>query len=203
MRRFWASLAVQLGKRAGLVSVVGLLVTLILGFGITKLEFATGQDAYLNGSDQVYKDNVKYQNLFGGQAMVVLFSMDKGKRVEDLFTPKNIAQMQAATAEIAQEQRGAGGHQPRHRAAVHRQPGPALLRQPHERHTRGRPHGHDRRPDPAEDRQSRGPGKPRAKVRQADFNKTASRLLTREGAEELLQPRVGEVPHLRQRRLDP
>ena len=78
MRKFWAKLAVQLGKRAGLVSVVGLLVTLGLGFGITKLEFATGQDAYLNKGDQVYKDNVHYQNLFGGQAMVVLFTMDKG-----------------------------------------------------------------------------------------------------------------------------
>ena len=41
-----------------------------LGFGITKLEFATGQDSYLNKSDQVYKDNVAYQDLFGGQAML-------------------------------------------------------------------------------------------------------------------------------------
>lgn len=53
MRRFWARLAVQLGKRGGVVSIVGLLVTVGLGLGITKLKFATGQDAYLNGSDQV------------------------------------------------------------------------------------------------------------------------------------------------------
>ena len=37
MQRFWSRLAVELGKRAGLVAVVGLLVTLILGFGITQL----------------------------------------------------------------------------------------------------------------------------------------------------------------------
>ena len=37
MRKFWSNLAVQLGKRDGLVSVIGLLVTGILGFGITKL----------------------------------------------------------------------------------------------------------------------------------------------------------------------
>ena len=42
MYRFWSRLAVELGKRAGLVSLIGLLVTLILGFGITRLDFATG-----------------------------------------------------------------------------------------------------------------------------------------------------------------
>src|SRR5436189_2702950 len=92
MQRFWSALAVQLGKRAGLVSVVGLLVTLVLGFGITKLDFATGQDSYLNKSDQVYKDNVAYQGLFGGQAMVTLITLDKGHTVAELFTADNVAQ---------------------------------------------------------------------------------------------------------------
>ena len=36
MQRFWSVLAVNLGKRAGLVSVIGLLVTLVLGLGITQ-----------------------------------------------------------------------------------------------------------------------------------------------------------------------
>ena len=61
MQRFWSYLAVQLGKHAIWVSVIGLLITVGLGFGITKLEFATGQDSYLNKSDQVSKDNVVYQ----------------------------------------------------------------------------------------------------------------------------------------------
>jgi uncharacterized protein len=86
--RFWSRLAVELGKRAGLVSLVGLLVTLILGFGITRLDFATGQDSYLNKSDQVYKDNVAYQSLFGGQAMLTVITMDPGHNVEELFTPE-------------------------------------------------------------------------------------------------------------------
>ena len=37
MRKFWSILAVQLGKRAGLVSIIGLIITLILGLGIPKL----------------------------------------------------------------------------------------------------------------------------------------------------------------------
>jgi hydrophobe/amphiphile efflux-3 (HAE3) family protein len=92
MQRFWSRLAVELGKRAGVVSLVGLIITLTLGYGITKLEFATGQDSYLNKSDQVYKDSVAYQDLFGGQAMLTVISMDEGHTVDELFTREGIAQ---------------------------------------------------------------------------------------------------------------
>ena len=37
MRRWWSWLGLNLGKRAGIVSVVGLLVTLSLGLGIVHL----------------------------------------------------------------------------------------------------------------------------------------------------------------------
>ena len=100
MDRFWRFIAVELGKHAGLVSVIGLLVTLILGFGITRLDFATGQDSYLNKSDTVYKDNVKYQRLFGGQAMLTLVTMDKGHTVNELFTPANQAKWRALEEQI-------------------------------------------------------------------------------------------------------
>lgn len=104
MTRMWSWLGLNLGKRAGLVSVVGLLVTLALGAGITQLDFATGQDSYLNKDDQVYKDNVAYQSLFGGQAMLTLYTMDEGQTVVDLFTPENIARMEAQAEEIRQSE---------------------------------------------------------------------------------------------------
>ena len=91
MQRFWMRLAVWLGKRAGVVAVLGLLVTLFLGFGITQLEFQTGQDSYFNKSDQVYKDSVAYQDLFGGQAMLTLVTMDEGHTIDELFTEANRA----------------------------------------------------------------------------------------------------------------
>jgi hydrophobe/amphiphile efflux-3 (HAE3) family protein len=100
VERFWRIIAVELGKHAGLVSVIGLLVTLILGFGITRLEFSTGQDSYLNKSDTVYKDNVAYQRLFGGQAMLTLVTMDKGHTVNELFTPENQAKWRAVEDEL-------------------------------------------------------------------------------------------------------
>jgi hydrophobe/amphiphile efflux-3 (HAE3) family protein len=93
MQRFWSWLAVELGKRAGLVAVVGLLLTLIAGYGTTKLQFATGQDSYLNASDQVAKDNKAYQDLFGGQAMLVLLTADDGSNIVDLSNAHNQAEM--------------------------------------------------------------------------------------------------------------
>ncbi|HEX8804582.1 MAG TPA: MMPL family transporter [Acidimicrobiales bacterium] len=100
MRRAWAWMALNFGKHAGIVGVVGLAITLVLGLGITQLEFSTGQDSYLNRDDQVYKDNVRYQELFGGQAMLTLFTMDEGTDVVDLFTPGNIRTMRAAEEDL-------------------------------------------------------------------------------------------------------
>src|SRR5262245_11119665 len=95
MQRFWSWLAVELGKRAGLVALIGLIMTLALGYGITRLEFATGQDSYLNKDDQVYIDNVHYQDLFGGQAMLGLITMDEGHTIAELFDADGTAQLQA------------------------------------------------------------------------------------------------------------
>jgi hydrophobe/amphiphile efflux-3 (HAE3) family protein len=95
MQRFWSWLAVELGKRAGIVALIGLIVTLVLGFGITRLEFATGQDSYLNKDDEVYIDNVEYQELFGGQAMLGLITMDEGHTIAELFDADGIAQLQS------------------------------------------------------------------------------------------------------------
>lgn len=99
MHKFWSWLAVNLGKHAGVVSVIGLVITVALGFGIPKLEFATGQDSYLNKDEAVYKDSVAYQELFGGQAMVTLVSVDEGD-ITSLFTPENVARWQAVEADI-------------------------------------------------------------------------------------------------------
>src|SRR6476646_269638 len=105
MDRFWSSLAVTLGKRAGLVSIIGLLITVTLGAGITRLEFTSGQDAYLNTSDQVFKDNVSYQKLFGGEAMLTVISMDKGHTVDELLNDANRAQLTKVGTTLAAHRR--------------------------------------------------------------------------------------------------
>ncbi|CAO5183170.1 putative RND superfamily exporter [Frankia sp. AiPs1] len=80
------------GRRTGIVALVALLVTVILGFGLTRLEFTTSQDNYLNSDSRIARDNVDYQSLFGGEAMVTLFTVAPGSTTADLFTSRNIAQ---------------------------------------------------------------------------------------------------------------
>lgn len=98
--RVWSWLAVNLGRRAGAVTLVGLIITLGLGYGITRLDFATGQDSYLNADEQVYEDNVAYQELFGGQAMISAITMDDGAYVDQLFSPENLATQESVAEEI-------------------------------------------------------------------------------------------------------
>jgi hypothetical protein len=93
-------MGLNFGKHAGIVGAIGLAITLVLGLGVTKLDFATGQDSYLNKDEQVYKDNVAYQDLFGGQAMLTLFTMEAGRDVVDLFTPENIEHMQQVDEQL-------------------------------------------------------------------------------------------------------
>ncbi|MEO6317233.1 MAG: MMPL family transporter [Acidimicrobiales bacterium] len=107
MHKFWAWLGLNLGKRAGVVSVVGLVITVVLGFGLTKLEFATGQDSYLNKDEQIYKDSVAYQDLFGGQAMVTLVTLEEGRELAELFTPENVEQWTQVEADLKEQ----GGNQ--------------------------------------------------------------------------------------------
>lgn len=94
MQRFWSALAVAAGKHAFWVAVIGTAITIVLAIGITQLEFATGQDSYLNKGEQVYTDNVEYQDLFGGQAMLSAIVMDEGHTVDELFTPANRGQLE-------------------------------------------------------------------------------------------------------------
>ncbi|MDZ7675688.1 MAG: MMPL family transporter [Acidimicrobiales bacterium] len=44
-----------------------------LAFGATNLEFATGQDSYLNSDSQTAIDNQRYQEDFGGETLILLF----------------------------------------------------------------------------------------------------------------------------------
>jgi hypothetical protein len=103
MQKYWAWLGLNLGKRAGVVSIVGLVVTVALGAGITQLEFATGQDSYLNKDEEVYTDNVAYQDLFGGQAMVTLVTLEDGQELVDLFTPEAIAEWERVESELREQ----------------------------------------------------------------------------------------------------
>ena len=97
----WTRLGRWVSRHAGLVLGVAAALTIIMALGLPRLNFATGQDSYLNEGTQVYDDNEQYQSLFGGQAMLTLFSAeDPDATVLDLFTPDNNARMRAMAEEI-------------------------------------------------------------------------------------------------------
>ena len=73
MERFWRSAGIQLGRYWWAVFGAMLAITVLLAFGLTRLEFATGQDSYLNQDSQIAIDNVRYQADFGGETAIVLF----------------------------------------------------------------------------------------------------------------------------------
>jgi uncharacterized protein len=101
VRRFWATMAVHLGKRAKLVLLATVLLTLVLGLGLRNLEFATGQDSYLNPDEQIAIDNEAYQDLFGGQAMITLITGDGQRDLVDLLSdPDSREQIRAAEERI-------------------------------------------------------------------------------------------------------
>src|ERR1700712_3996303 len=104
MQRFLAAMAVPLGRRAKLVAALVAVVTIVLGFGATRLGFATGQDSYLNSDDQVAVDNEKYQSLFGGQAMLTVWSAPAGGDVVSFFTRSNLDQLAEVERRLSADQ---------------------------------------------------------------------------------------------------
>ena len=89
----WSAAAHVLSRRTAFTLAVVGVVTLGMGFGLRQLDFSTGQNSYIDPASKVAKDNERYQSLFGGESMVVLFTVDSGKTVADLFTPANVAQL--------------------------------------------------------------------------------------------------------------
>ena len=101
MERFWRQAGIELGKRWVTVVVVIAAITAAMIPGLARSEFATGQDSYLNSDSQIAIDNVGFQEQFGGETAVLLFSAtDPDARIEDLFTGANLAELERLTAEL-------------------------------------------------------------------------------------------------------
>ena len=75
MEAFWRRAGVQLGKHWKIVIAVIVGITVVLGIGLTRTEFATGQDSYLNPDSQIAIDNVEFQDNFGGETVIMLFTL--------------------------------------------------------------------------------------------------------------------------------
>ena len=100
MERFWRWIAVNLGKYWWAVGLVVLAITGVLAIGASKIEFATGQDSYLNTDSQASIDNVEFQNTFGGEAVILLFSSEGDATIDELMSDANRAELARLEAEL-------------------------------------------------------------------------------------------------------
>ena len=89
-------LAAFLGRRPLVVLVVSLVALVGIGLGLSKVEFRTSQDTLVSPSTQVFKDNVRYQDEFGGETMLVLFTGDP----VGLFSNENMVALRGLEAEL-------------------------------------------------------------------------------------------------------
>jgi hydrophobe/amphiphile efflux-3 (HAE3) family protein len=81
-------------RRAVLVALV--LVTVLLGAGLPQLAFETSQDTLIDRSSTVAKENRRYQERFGGEAMLVAWTGD----LSDLTRDGNLDRLQAIEADL-------------------------------------------------------------------------------------------------------
>jgi hydrophobe/amphiphile efflux-3 (HAE3) family protein len=100
MERFWRWLGVALGKYWKVVAAIITLITIVFGIGARNIEFATGQDSYLNPDSQIAIDNVAFQDDFGGETVILLFSSNDGSDVSELYEGDNLAELERITAEL-------------------------------------------------------------------------------------------------------
>jgi hydrophobe/amphiphile efflux-3 (HAE3) family protein len=103
MEQFWRTAGLQLGKQWKAVIAVVVVITGVLAIGATQIEFATGQDSYLNPDSQIAIDNVEFQSNFGGETIILLFTPEDGADVDvsDLLKGDNLAEFQRLNAELS------------------------------------------------------------------------------------------------------
>jgi hydrophobe/amphiphile efflux-3 (HAE3) family protein len=92
----WLRLARLIVRRPVRVLVVALMMTAVLATGLGALEFQTDQATMVDPSTRVFEDNVRYQDRFGGETMLVLFT---GEPV-GLFEPASITELQRLEDEL-------------------------------------------------------------------------------------------------------
>jgi uncharacterized protein len=104
MESFWRGSGVALGKHWKIVAAVMVVVTVVLVFfGARNIDFATGQDSYLNPESQIAIDNVEFQDAFGGETVILLFEANEpGVDVADLFVGQNLETLMTITDELGE-----------------------------------------------------------------------------------------------------
>ena len=100
MENNWRRLGYELGRRWALVAIAFVVITAVLALGARNLEFATGQDSYLNEDSQIAIDNELLQDEFGGETIILLFQAQGDADITDLFAGANLAELERLESEL-------------------------------------------------------------------------------------------------------
>jgi len=104
VEQFWRNTGRQLGKQwKAVLGFVLVLTGVLAAVGATQIEFATGQDSYLNPDSQIAIDNVEFQSNFGGETVILLFTAQDGADVDvsDLLVGENLGAFRDLNEELS------------------------------------------------------------------------------------------------------
>jgi hypothetical protein len=96
MARMWQTVALVVGRHPVRVLVAVVATVAVLGVGASGLGFTTGQDTLVDPGSEVYQDNARYQDRFGGEPMLVLLTGD----IEDMTTPAALDEVAALEEDL-------------------------------------------------------------------------------------------------------
>jgi len=96
MKRIWQLIADVLIHRPMAVLAVGALLTGGLALGLPRLDFETSEEAMISPESDVFRENVRYQRAFGGEAMLVLYTGD----LTTITNAGNLARLDAIEREL-------------------------------------------------------------------------------------------------------
>ncbi len=82
------------------MAIAFVVITAILALGARNLEFATGQDSYLNEDSQIALDNELLQSEFGGETIILLFQAQGDADITDLYAGENLAELERLESEL-------------------------------------------------------------------------------------------------------
>ncbi len=100
MKALWLLCADFIKRRYLWLLAASAVATVALAFGIPRLEFKTSNDTIVPSDSTVYKQNLLYQQQFGGEPMLVLFEGD----ILQLFTRPNIDELAALEDELSRDE---------------------------------------------------------------------------------------------------
>lgn len=98
MNAIWHSVGRAVRTRGKAVAAALVVVTLVLGSGLTRLEFGTSQASMVSAGSAAYQANQRYQEAFGGQPMYVLLSGP----IDRLLEPAALAEVGDLEDELRQ-----------------------------------------------------------------------------------------------------